>query len=93
MAETSKPTSKQLRELRRLADATGTTVTPPRTRREASRAIASMRRLSRTGRAERNREREDVVRAVRGGTLASAPREDEIRGYGSSARWANGGPR
>jgi hypothetical protein len=93
MAETSKPTSKQLRELRRLADASGTTFTPPRTRHEASVAISSMRRLSRTGRAERNREREEVVREVRSGTLASAPRQDEIRGYGSSARWANGGPR
>lgn len=90
MADDSRPTPKQLRELRRLADATGTTFTPPRTRREASRAIASMRRRTRTGRAERSRERDDVVRGVRSGTLASAPREDEIRGYGSSARWAHG---
>jgi hypothetical protein len=45
MAETSKPTAKQLRELRGLADATGTTFTSPRTRREASRAISALREL------------------------------------------------
>ena len=91
MAETSKPTSKQLRELRRLADATGTTFTPPRTRREASRAISALRGRRRSAQVERTVERADVVRGVRQGTLASAPRQDEIRGYGSTARWAHGG--
>jgi hypothetical protein len=91
MAETTKPTSKQLRELRRLANATGTTFTPPRTRREASRAISALRGRRRSARIERAIERDDVVRSVRQGTLASAPRRDEIRGYGSTARWAHGG--
>jgi hypothetical protein len=92
MADNSRPTPKQLRELRRLADATGTTFTPPRTRREASRSIAALRRRRSSARFERREDRDRVARELRDGTLASAPRQDEIRGYGSNARWAAGGP-
>lgn len=87
-----KPTPKQLRELRRLAEQTGTTFTPPRTRREASRAISALRARRRSPRVERKLERRDISRALQASTLASAPRRDEIHGYGSSCRWANGGP-
>lgn len=89
MADSPKPTDKQLRELRRLAESTGTTFTPPRTRAEASRAITALRGRRRTFRSERYLETDDVVCAIRSGTLATSPRDDEIVGYGSSARWAN----
>jgi hypothetical protein len=89
MADELKPTAKQLRELRRLAEATGTSFTLPRTRREASREITAMRRRRRSSRIDRQLERRDIGDALAAGSLASAPREDEITGYGSSARWAN----
>jgi hypothetical protein len=89
MPDSPKPTTKQLRELRRLAEKTGTTFTPPRTSREASRSISSMRARRASSRIDRQVERRDVIDRLAGGTLASAPREDEIHGYGSSARWAN----
>jgi hypothetical protein len=89
MPDSAKPTAKQLRELRRLADRTGTTFTPPQTRREASRAISQMRARRTSSRVDRKLERRDVIDSLTSGTLASAPREDEIEGYGSSARWSN----
>jgi hypothetical protein len=88
MADSPKPAYKQLRELRRLAEATGTTFTPPRTRAEASRAITALRGRRQTFRNERHLETDDVVCALRGGMLATSPRDDEIVGFGSSARWA-----
>lgn len=90
MADDLPPTVRQLRALRRLAETTGTTFTSPRTRREASNAIDALRRRRGSTRTERRVERRDVSEALTKGTLASAPRDDEIHGYGSSARWANG---
>jgi hypothetical protein len=89
MADT-KPTPKQLRELRRLAHATGTSFTPPRSRADASREISRLRHRPTSPRIEVRRERDDVIGTIHDGTLASAPRDDEIVGYGSSARWASG---
>ena len=91
MPHTTKPTPKQLRELRRLAQATGTSFTPPRTRLEASRQIAALRRRRTSVRLDARLERDDIITTLRAGTLASAPRADEIVGYGASARWATGG--
>jgi hypothetical protein len=34
-------------------------------------------------------ERDDVVRTLHTGTLASAPGQDEIVGYGSNCRWSH----
>jgi hypothetical protein len=48
-----------------------------------------MRARRASSRIDRQVERRDVIDRLAGGTLASAPREDEIHGYGSSARWAN----
>lgn len=90
MGDNLPPTPRQLRELRRLAEATGTTFTPPQTRRDASRTIAALRTRSRSTQTERQLERRDVSAALSEGTLASAPRNNEIHGYGSSARWAAG---
>ena len=44
MAASDRPTAKQLRYLRALAEQTGTTFTPPTTRGQASEAIDALRR-------------------------------------------------
>jgi hypothetical protein len=92
MPQAPTPTRSQLRELRRLAEATGTSFIPPITRAHASRQIADMRDRPRSSRHERTRERRQVSDDLQRGTLASAPQPDEIHGYGSSAHWANNRP-
>lgn len=92
MADEFKPTVKQLRELRRLSEVTGTSFTPPRTLREASRQISAMRRRPNSSRIDRQLERRDISDALVAGTLASAPRKDEITGYGSNCRWSHSPP-
>jgi hypothetical protein len=83
----SKPTGAQLRYLRQLADQTGTTFTPPATRRQASAEIARLKRRPRSVRFERRNERRAVGRALREQRPASSVRDDEIQGYGSNATW------
>jgi hypothetical protein len=83
----SKPTGAQLRYLRQLADQTGTTFTPPATRRQASAEIARLKRRPRSVRFERRNERRAVGRALREQQPASSVRDDEIQGYGSNATW------
>ena len=87
MAQTDRPTPKQQRYLRQLAEQTGTTFTPPRTRGEASREIRRLEQLTASSRYERREDRKAVDEGLerRGG--ATAPRKDEIRGYGSNATW------
>jgi hypothetical protein len=82
-----KPTGAQLRYLRQLADQTGTTFTPPATRRQASAEIARLKRRPRSARVERRDDRRAVGRALREQQPASSVRDDEIRGYGSNASW------
>ncbi len=84
------PTPKQLNYLRRLAETTGTTFSPPSTRAEASREIERLKGRPRTPRRDIKRERQAVSRdlAERGG--AAAVRAEEVEGYGSSARWTGG---
>ncbi len=85
-----KPTARQLRYLRVLADLTGTTFTPPTSREGASRQIDELKQRPRTSRADRARERAALDR-----DLNHAPRDavrhrpGETTGYGSSAHWAN----
>ncbi len=85
-----KPTAKQLRYLRDLAQATGTTFTPPKTVAEASREIARLKARPISSPADRARERRRVQ-----DDLARAPhdavrhRPDDTRGHGSTARWAH----
>jgi hypothetical protein len=87
--QTPKPTEKQLRYLRHLADSRGQTFTLPSSRAEAS---AEIERLK-ANRADSGWERrsEDFVLgnavADRWGP-ATAVRPEEIEGYGSTARWA-----
>ena len=85
------PTAAQLRYLRGLAAATGTTFTPPRTRAQASREIARLKALPVHSRSDRQRD----LQAVQA-DLATRPhdavrvRSGETTGYGANARWNRG---
>jgi hypothetical protein len=83
----SKPTSAQLRYLRQLADHTGTTFTPPATRRQASAEIARLKRRPASARFERRDDRRAVGGALGEQQPASSVRDDEIQGYGGNATW------
>jgi hypothetical protein len=86
-----KPTRRQQRYLRQLAEQTGTSFTPPATRAQASREIARLEGLQRSPRAERIRDQRAVQADLRAGADDSVRhRRAETRGYGSSARWAHG---
>lgn len=85
---TQKPTDKQLRYLRDLAASRGQSFTPPSTRGEASAEIERLKTARPSTRAEHKAE----VFAYSHGVAdrwfsATAVRDDEIDGYGSSARW------
>jgi hypothetical protein len=85
------PTAAQLRYLRGLAAATGTTFTPSRTRAQASREITRLKALPVHSRADQQHE----IRAVQA-DLAGCPhdavriRSGETTGYGANARWNRG---
>ena len=86
----NKPTRRQLAYLRSLAARSGTTFAYPATGRQASAEIKRLQRLPASGRGERVRELRDVQR-----DLAERPsdntaiRPGDVRGYGSTARWAH----
>ena len=83
-----RPTAKQQRYLRNLAEKTGTSFTPPATKHEASREINRLKALGASPRHERTQDRRVVSEAARGD--AAAPRPEEIVGYGSNATWGVG---
>jgi hypothetical protein len=83
----SKPTRPQLRYLRQLAERTGSTFTPPQTRRQASAEIERLKQRSRSARLERQADRRAVTRGLAEQQPASSVRDDEIQGYGSDAAW------
>ena len=83
----SKPTARQLRYLRRLAEQTGTTFTTPTTRRQASEQIERLKQRSRSAGIERREDRQVVSRALAQDQPASSVRDDEISGYGGNASW------
>ncbi len=74
--------------LRDLATRAGRSFAWPSTQREASEEIESLKKFDRSSRAERRREtrqvRGDMARRSGG---SSAVRDDELRGYGSTAAW------
>jgi hypothetical protein len=86
MAASDPPTAKQQRELRRLAQTSGTSFTTPRTRQDASREIKRLRARTASPTHERHEDRAAVGRRVERGD-AAAVRKDEISGYGVSATW------
>jgi len=86
----NKPTPKQLAYLKSLAAKTATTFAYPTNSREASAEIKRLQGLPASGAGERVRELRGVQRdlAERPGDT-TAIRPHDVRGYGSSARWAH----
>ena len=87
MSNDDRPTPKQQRYLRSLAQKTGTSFTPPETKVQASREIKRLKNLAVSPRYERSEDRKAVEQGLerRGGD--ASVRGDEVVGYGSSARW------
>jgi hypothetical protein len=85
-----KPTPRQQRYLRQLAEQTGTSFTPPQSKGHASREIKRLQALQRSPRADRIRDQRAVQADLQTSTGDSVRhRRPETRGYGSSARWAH----
>jgi hypothetical protein len=80
-------TAKQLRYLRGLAESRGESFAYPRSVAEASAEIERLKSCRPEGRADRRRERLGVARSMAKRGDATAVRDEEIVGYGSSARW------
>jgi hypothetical protein len=84
----AKPTAKQLRYLRNLAASRGESFAYPQTRTQASEQIARLKGRAKTPIPERRREERTVRdRVAGGGGDGASVRDEEIGGYGSSARW------
>ncbi len=83
-----RPTAKQQRYLRALAQQTGTSFTPPATKAEAGWEIDRLKKLGTSPRHERSQDSRTVSEAARGD--AATPQAEEIVGYGSSATWGVG---
>ncbi len=87
----NKATHKQLRYLRLLAERTASTFAMPQDIDEASAEITRLLKLERTSSADRTREKRAVQRDLQTRPDdATAIRREDVRGYGSSARWAHG---
>jgi len=85
-----KPTPKQLAYLKRLAEQTATTFAYPATSAQASAEIKRLKAQPRSGAGDRRRERQAVSRDLQTRPDdATAIRARDVRGYGSSARWAH----
>jgi len=85
-----KPTRKQLAYLRTLAEQTGTTFAYPATRAEASAEIQRLKTIPRSRAGDAQRDRRAVQRDLTNRPDdATAIRDRDVRGYGSSARWAH----
>jgi hypothetical protein len=83
------PTTKQQKYIRQLALARGVSFTPPRTKREASQLIDSLRHRRAESATDRLRESRALQAdmATQRGDCAQV-REHELEGHGSSATWA-----
>jgi hypothetical protein len=90
-----KPTAKQMRYLRDLADRLGQTFTYPHTRREAAAEISRLKALVHgrerdldrdTARRERAATSRDMSERFGGDSRHTA---DEVTGYGSTATWSH----
>ena len=87
MAWSEPPTKPQLRELRRLAERTGQSFAYPATRAEASKQLQRLAKAAKSTAAERAIDRREIVREDHPLLSAARAYDDEIEGYGSSARW------
>lgn len=87
----AKPTPRQQRYLRQLAEQTGSSFTSPATKAQASREIERLKGLQRSPRADRIRDQGSVQADLQAGAGDSVRHHQaETRGYGSTARWAHG---
>jgi len=84
------PTTRQLRYLRRLAERTGTSFTPPVTARDASRQIEALKARPASTAVEVYLDVECTLEERDGAHNATAVGRGEITGYGSSASWRHG---
>jgi hypothetical protein len=85
-----KPSPKQLAYLRSLATSTGTTFSYPATSAAASAEIKRLKQRSRSSAGDQMRDRRAVQRDLQERPDdATAIRARDVRGYGSSARWAH----
>ena len=85
-----KPTRRQLKYLRVLANQTGTSFAYPKTINDASAEITRLKALPRSGAGDAQRERHAVQRDLQTRPDdATAVRERDVTGYGSTARWAH----
>ena len=87
MSDMKAPSARQMRYLRDLAAQRGESFAYPQTAAQASAEIERLKGRRRSSATERRVERLDVSRAMAGRRDASAVRDSEIVGYGSSARW------
>ncbi len=88
----TRPTAKQHRYLGQLAEQTGTSFTPPKTKAEATREIERLLSRGRDARGDQLRDRCAVQNDLQAGTGdAVRHRDSDTTGYGASARWARGG--
>ena len=86
-----KPTPRQQRYLRQLAEQTGTSFTPPATKAQASREIERLEARARDRRADRIRDQRAVQADLQAGAGDNVRHtRADTRGYGSGASWAHG---
>jgi len=90
MPADDRPTAKQQNYLRSLAQKTGTSFTPPRTKAQAHQEIDRLKALAASPRHERQTDRKAVRQGLATATSATRIRDEEIEGYGSTATWATG---
>jgi hypothetical protein len=86
-----RPTARQMQYLRDLANKTGQSFAYPKTKRDASREINRLKKVSAgpIRRANRRRDAHEVMRAIRAELAAATAVGDvETTGHGSTAHWA-----
>ena len=86
-SRSEKPTFRQLRYLRALAERSGTTFQTPQTQAEASGEINRLKALTSLTKSERMHERKERVGDLTRLQPSSSIRSEEITGYGSHATW------
>ena len=84
-----RPTQKQVRYLKVLADRAGQTFAWPRDRRHASAEIQRLRDLLDSGFTPDRIREEQIAREING-DVPFAVHDFEVTGYGSTATWSHG---
>ncbi len=84
------PTARQLAYLRVLAERTGQTFVAPNSSGDASREIRLLKSTPASTGADRAVERERATDNNAAMTYGTAPRDDEIAGWGGRATWRSG---